>query len=168
MKRIKKLEKFSDARGWSLNDIYAEFRKYSMSSNKLDRYASSGADAGNCPDFQVNYSILHPGVIKAWHRHKYQDDYFCVLHGNAQVGIFSEELSEDGKLRGPEKHFIGETNPAIIHIKAGEWHGLTAVGNEPVGLLYLVTRKYDPQNPDEERAACENFAPEGWWLPENK
>jgi len=165
MKRVHKLNKFSDARGWSLNDIYAEFRRCALSPEDSKHYDDC---MGKDMDFQINYSILHPGVIKAWHRHKHQDDFFCVLHGNAQVGIFSEELGEDGKLRGPEKHFIGETNPAIVHIKAGEWHGLTAVGNEPVGLLYLVTKQYNPLKPDEERANCENFAPEGWWLPENK
>jgi len=165
MTRIHKLEKFSDARGWSLNDIYSQFRKYVLNPDCSPYYDECG---GKDMDFQINYSILHPGVVKAWHRHKHQDDFFCVLHGNAQVGIFSEEPDEDGKLRAPEKIFIGETNPAVVHIKAGEWHGLTAVGNEPVGLLYLVTKVYDPRKPDEERANWENFAPEGWWFPENK
>ena len=136
-----------DARGWSLNDIYSMF--------DLD-------------EFQVNFSILNPGVVKAWHRHKNQDDYFCVLTGNAQVGIFSDVPDENGRLKGPEKHFIGELNPSVIHIKAGEWHGLTCVGGEPCGLLYLVTKKYDSDSPDEERASCENFAPWDFWLPENK
>jgi dTDP-4-dehydrorhamnose 3,5-epimerase len=147
MERIHKLDRFLDSRGWSLNDIFRLFEG---------------------EEFQINYSVLHPGVIKAWHRHKYQDDYFCVLKGNAQVGIFSEVPSADGKLKGPEKHFIGEHNPAVVRVKAGEWHGLTAIGCEPVGLLYLVTRKYDPESPDEERAGWENFGPEGFWFPENK
>tara|TARA_R110000744_G_scaffold169519_3_gene287404 strand:- start:2135 stop:2578 length:444 start_codon:yes stop_codon:yes gene_type:complete len=147
MKRIHKLNRFMDARGWNLNDIYSMFEG---------------------EELQINYSILHPGVIKAWHRHKNQDDYFCVVKGNAQVGVFSDVPTKDGRLQPPEKHFIGELNPAVIHIKAGEWHGLTAVGDEPVGLLYLVTKKYDPEAPDEERADCKNFGPEGFWLPENK
>ena len=41
-------------------------------------------------------------------------------------------------------------------------------GNEPCGLLYLVTNKYDAQNPDEERAVHDAFVSEDWWLPENK
>ena len=150
MKRVHKLDKFVDARGWSLNDIY-DVVPQTPGSN-----------------WQINYSILYPGIIKAWHRHQYQDDYFCVLEGNAQVGIFSEKLDEQGRLRGPEKYVIGEHNPAVVHIRAGEWHGLTAVGDEPCGLLYLVTKKYNSSDPDEERAGWKNFGPEGFWFPENK
>ena len=143
MATIHTLPKFTDSRGWSLNDIYDIVPR--------------------TPGFKwyINYSILYPGIVKAWHRHKYQDDYFCILKGMAQVGIYTDE-------NGPEKFFIGEHNPAVIHVNAGEWHGLTAVGNEPCGLLYLVTRKYDPKNPDEERAGPFGFVDKEWWLPENK
>ena len=142
MANLIKLPKFSDSRGWSLNDVYSMCR-----------------GPGILEDFQVNYSILYPGIIKAWHRHKHQDDYFCILKGMAQVGVYTDE-------EGPEKFFIGEHNPAVVHIRAGEWHGLTCVGNEPCGLLYLVTRKYDPKNPDEERAGPFGFVDKEWWLPE--
>ena len=137
--RLIQLPKFVDSRGWSLNGIYDMF---------------------DGEEFQINYSVLYPGVVKAWHRHKHQDDYFCILKGMAQVGIYNEE--------GPHKFFIGEHNPALVHVKAGEWHGLTCVGNEPCGLLYLVTKKYDPKNPDEERAGAFEFVEKEWWLPENK
>jgi dTDP-4-dehydrorhamnose 3,5-epimerase len=139
MSRVIPLKKFADSRGWSLNDIYS----------------------GDHPEFQINYSILYPGIVKAWHRHEHQDDYFCVLKGMAQVGIYSDE-------EGAEKYFIGEHNPCVIHIKAGEWHGLTCVGTEPCGLLYLVTKRYDPSNPDEERATPDTFVGLDWWKPENK
>ena len=149
MSRVIQLPKFADSRGWSLNDIYSMFSSPTEGMEFLPDY-----------DFQINYSILYPGVVKAWHRHKHQDDYFCILKGMAQVGIYNED--------GPQKFFIGEHNPAVVHVKAGEWHGLTAVGNEPCGLLYLVTRKYDPKNPDEERAGAFEFVEKDWWLPENK
>ena len=103
--RLIQLPKFADARGWSLNDIYS----------------CVGIEPHKALDYQINYSILYPGVIKAWHRHKHQDDYFCILKGMAQVGIVNDE--------GATKYFIGEHNPAVVHVKAGEWHGLTCVGN---------------------------------------
>tara|TARA_R110000824_G_scaffold9229_4_gene41392 strand:- start:1246 stop:1716 length:471 start_codon:yes stop_codon:yes gene_type:complete len=155
--RVTPLTKFADSRGWSLNDIYEVVRK-NIVADIPESHEDSYYTFRNC---QTNYSILYPGIIKAWHRHKNQDDYFCVIHGMAQVGVYSEE-------KGLEKHFIGEHNPAVIHIKAGEWHGLTAVGPVPVGLLYLVTNQYNPLNPDEERAPFDSFIPKGWWKPENK
>jgi len=141
MAQIIQLNKFADSRGWSLNDLY--------------KIVPPGDRK------QVNFSILNPGVVKAWHRHQHQDDYFCVLTGMAQVGVYSDE-------HGAEKFFTGEHNPAVVHIKAGEWHGLTAIGDEPVGLLYMVTNAYDPASPDEERAGPFEFVEKSWWLPENK
>ena len=138
------LPKFSDSRGWSLNDIFKDW----------------APKTSECK-FQVNYSILYPGIVKAWHRHKHQDDYFCVVKGMAQVGVYSDE-------HGAEKFFVGEHNPGVVKIKAGEWHGLTAVGPDPVGLLYFVTNKYDPENPDEERAGYLEFVDCEFWDPEWK
>mgnify|MGYP003145800347 CR=1 FL=1 len=112
-------------------------------------------------NFQVNYSVLNPGIVKAWHRHKNQDDYFCVVKGMAQIGTYSDK-------DGPEKYFIGEHNPAIVKIPAGEWHGLKALGNEPCGLLYFVTNLFDLENPDEERAGPFDFVESTWWEPECK
>jgi len=156
MQRVHNLTKFCDARGWSVNDIYNIVR-----TNLAQSDASTPYDTKySFKDCQINYSILHPGVVKAWHRHKHQDDYFFVLHGMAQVGVYSDE-------NGAEKYFIGEHNPAVIHIRAGEWHGLTAVGSKPVGLLYLVTNTYNPTFPDEERAPHDSFVGRNWWLPEN-
>ena len=145
MSRVTPLKKFADSRGWSLNDIYSMF-------------VPAVRDA---QDYQINYSILYPGIVKAWHRHKHQDDYFCVIHGMAQVGVYSDE-------DGAEKYFIGEHNPAVIHIRAGEWHGITALGTQPCGLLYLVTKKYNPAEPDEERTKWNEFVGHDWWYPEFK
>ena len=154
--RITKLDKFTDARGWSHMDIYNIIQEDTRVNGETT--PPNWVKEGN---FQINYSVLYPGVIKAWHRHKNQDDYFCVIKGMAQVGVYSD-------IKGAEKFFMGEHNPSLLHIKAGEWHGLTCVGNEPCGLLYLVTNKYDAQNPDEERAVHDAFVSEDWWLPENK
>ena len=141
------LNKFVDSRGWSLNDIYS--------------FCEVPEKA------QINYSILYPGIVKAWHRHKYQDDYFCVVKGMAKVGVVMDDYPHKG-LYEVDQFYIGEHNPGVVHIKAGEWHGLTAVGTEPVGLLYLVTNRYNPEEPDEERCPHHNFVGSMWWLPEHK
>jgi dTDP-4-dehydrorhamnose 3,5-epimerase-like enzyme len=146
--RTSTVSKFVDARGWSLNDIYSMTKHGAL-------------DKNGPAEFQINYSILHPGIFKAWHRHQNQDDYFCVLKGMAQVGVINKEGVA-------KKYFLGEHNPMVLHIQAGEWHGLTAIGNEPCGLLYLVTKRYDPNSPDEERLPYTEFVGHDWWLPENK
>jgi len=167
--RVTELQKFSDSRGWSLMDMYGMIPEpqytttfssttEGMIRQTLDIPLTSGA---NPSGMQINYSVLYPGIVKAWHRHKYQDDYFCIIKGMAQVGVYTDE-------NGPEKYFIGEHNPSVVHIRAGEWHGLTCIGNEPCGLLYFVTNRYNHVRPDEERAGAFEFVDREWWLPENK
>lgn len=156
------LPKVADSRGWSLMDIYHQARKAVGEQNPGTPYDKVIDPA----KFQINYSVLNPGTVKAWHRHKNQDDYFCVIKGMAQVGVVTDNYPQDG-LFVAEKFFIGEHNPAVVHIKAGEWHGLTAIGTEPVGLLYLVTNEYNAVSPDEERCPHYNFVGNIWWLPPN-
>jgi len=148
-RRVYPIKPFLDDRGVSYHDFFWPARERSYLHNKA------------LLQYQINYSTVNPGIIKAWHRHKMQDDYFFVLKGNAKVGIINLE----GK---PESYCIGENNPAVIHIRAGEWHGLTPIGNEPCGLMYYVTNRYDPSSPDEERAGYKEFVPEDWWLPKNE
>lgn len=109
---------------------------------------------------QLNYSVLYPGIVKAWHRHKKQNDYFFVLLGNARVALHDPAAGKT------ETHFIGEKNPKVLKIPPGIWHGYTVLGPTPCGLLYYVDKKYDPSDPDEERASWDSFGYN--WNPEFK
>lgn len=155
--RVTKLNKFLDDRGVSMHDIFAKSTGDMHNEGK------------GLLHIQINYSTVNPGIIKAWHRHQHQDDYFCVLRGNAKVGIVGPDVHIGNRTLRPsiESYYTGEDNPSVIHIKAGEWHGLTPVGDKPCGLLYFVTNLYDPTNPDEERANFDEFVPKGWWEPKN-
>lgn len=102
-------------------------------------------------DGQINYAVLFPGVVKAWHRHQKQTDYFCVVVGNARVALYDEEKNEF------QTHFMGELNPKVVKIEPKIWHGYTALGGKPCGLIYYMDLKFNPDAPDEERAAWDAF-----------
>lgn len=105
---------------------------------------------------QINYSIQYPGIVKAWHKHIKQTDFWCVLHGMLKVGI----MSDDGKQKWLAN--VGEHKPGIIIIPPGLWHGAKTLGNTNAGLLYYVTEEYNQYNPDEQRQ------PPNWlWEPWN-
>ncbi len=115
---------FTDDRGWSLM-------------NQLQGVLQ--------PDGQLNYSVIYPGIIKAWHRHDKQTDFWLCLHGHLKVGIHREHDNNAWML------VIGERNPGALVIPPPLWHGAATVGCEPAGLLYYVDRQYDPEAPDEYR-----------------
>jgi len=127
---------------------------------------------------QVNASTMYAGAVKAWHRHARQDDHWCVPSGNLKIGLFNSEsttLVAELRVAGPTPGseivrpvevsanrgtavYLGEHRPGVLRIPAGLWHGAMAIGGRDALLLYYVTRKYDPQHPDEERVPWNHFA----------
>lgn len=97
------------------------------------------------PEGQINFSTQYPGIIKAWHRHRRQTDFWMCVRGHMKIGVHREE--GDRQWLG----VIGEMRPTILIIPPLLWHGSATVGPEPACLLYYVTRAYDPADPDEER-----------------
>ena len=126
---------FTDDRGWSLmNQMQGVLR----------------------PEGQVNYSTQYPGVIKAWHRHSKQTDFWMCLNGHLKVGVHNQDTGQSWSL------VIGEKRPGTVIIPPPLWHGAATVGPTPAGLLYYVTHAYDPAAPDEERCAHDAFAGFPW------
>ena len=115
---------YTDARGWSIM-------------NQL-----TGVLA---PEGQVNYSAIYPAVIKAWHRHERQTDFWLCVQGHLKTGVHRETDGCTWTM------VIGERRPGILIIPPTLWHGLATVGPMTAGMIYYVTRAYDPADPDEER-----------------
>ena len=128
-------------------------------------------------DAQFNASTMYAGAVKAWHRHFKQTDHWCVLSGNMKIGLFNSEPDpivatlrlataapngeavrsltiESGK---GVAVYLGEHRQGVLCIPPKLWHGGVACGGEDALLLYYVTRKYDPANPDEERTGWDAF-----------
>lgn len=97
------------------------------------------------PAGQINYSVMYPSVIKAWHRHTKQTDFWLCINGHVKTGVFRES---DGRRW---MAIVGERRPGVVIIPPPLWHGCATVGHEPAGLLYYVTHQYDPKQPDEFR-----------------
>ena len=104
---------------------------------------------------QTSVTKTYPGVIKAFHWHKHQDDIWYVAEGMARVVLY--DMREDSPThRNIEEIFAGEDNPVVIYIPAGVAHGYQVLGNKPVLLFYHVTQSYKPDMPDEERISWDD------------
>lgn len=99
---------------------------------------------------QVYVSACFPGIVKAWHCHRLQFDFFCCLAGNLKVGLFDDR--EGSPTRGETQSVvIGTLKPALIRIPPLVWHGFAAVGNETAVVLNVPTELYNYREPDELR-----------------
>ena len=122
---------------------FADDRGYLMELTRAD-------DAYFTQFGQTAVTVSYPGVIKAFHWHERQDDYWVVLQGMAQVVLYDRR--EVSPTRGEtDVYYLGQHNHQLVAIPRGVAHGYRVLGNEPAMLLYTVTQPYDPANPDEHR-----------------
>ncbi|MFH0834023.1 MAG: dTDP-4-dehydrorhamnose 3,5-epimerase family protein [Patescibacteria group bacterium] len=109
----------------------------------------------NLPNFapkQMNFTIAHPGVIKAFHFHKHQSDLWFCTSGNLEAVLFDRR--KDSKTFGETMRIsLGEFSSKALLIPPEVAHGYRVLGNSPAGLIYLVDAEYDAKNPDEGRIA---------------
>jgi dTDP-4-dehydrorhamnose 3,5-epimerase len=105
---------------------------------------------------QVNFSVQYPGAVKAWHRHQLQSDYWTCVQGQLKAGVYREA---DGRAW---VQVMGEHKPGVLIIPPPLWHGATALGSAPAGLLYYVTHAYNQNAPDEERRAHDSIKGFPW------
>lgn len=108
------------------------------------------------PQGQINFSVQYPGVVKAWHRHRLQTDFWLCALGHIKVGVHREDDGRSWLL------VIGEKRPGVMVIPPPLWHGAATVGDTPAGLLYYVTHSFDPQKPDEDRRAYDSVPGFPW------
>ncbi len=107
-------------------------------------------------DGQINISYSYPGTIRAFHRHEKQWDNWLVVKGNLEVVLYTEPPMFYSELEKLELHYLSEGDD-VLKIPPSVWHGFRVLGNEEAVLLYYVTNKYNPANPDEEREKWNAF-----------
>jgi dTDP-4-dehydrorhamnose 3,5-epimerase len=96
-----------------------------------------------------------PELIKAFHWHEKQWDYWDIVAGNARVVLV--DLREGSPTEGMVQTLIlGENSPKMVAIPPLVAHGYQAVDLRDVVLTYYVTEPYDPADPDEGRIAWDD------------
>jgi dTDP-4-dehydrorhamnose 3,5-epimerase len=99
---------------------------------------------------QTSYTETYPGVIKAFHYHKKQDDIWFVAKGMAQVVLY-DMRKDSPTYKETQVIYAGEDNLVLIYIPIWVAHGYKVLGNKKVCLFYHTTEAYDTKNPDEYR-----------------
>ncbi len=94
---------------------------------------------------QLSHSFMYPGVIKAWHLHKTQIDWWFVARGTLKVVLF------DNRQNSPTYNQLYETilgkngENVILKIPAGVAHGCKVLGEESAELFYVTSKIYSPE-----------------------
>lgn len=96
-----------------------------------------------------------PELIKAFHWHRRQWDYWDFVCGNVRVVLV--DLREGSPTEGRIQTLVlGEHAPRMVAIPPYVAHGYQALDLRDVVLYYYVTEPYDPTAPDEGRIAYDD------------
>ena len=92
---------------------------------------------------QWSHSLMFDGVIKAWHLHRIQTDWWYVVSGVLRVGL-CDMRADSPTYKTVMDFLMGDLQRAhVIKIPPGVAHGCKTVQG-PVNLFYLTSHVYNP------------------------
>ena len=95
-------------------------------------------------------TTTYPGVVKAWHYHKKQDDNFACVHGKIRLALY------DARKNSPTYEEINEfilspDDPILVTIPKMVYHGFKGMADHESIVINTPTLPYNYKKPDEER-----------------
>lgn len=91
---------------------------------------------------QWSHSYMFNGVIKAWHYHNVQTDWWYVATGVMRVGLCDMRQGSSTYMQIMD-FLLGDLQPAhVLKIPPGIAHGCKTVQG-PVNLLYITSHVYN-------------------------
>jgi len=111
---------------------------------------------------QVYMTTAFPGVAKAWHYHKLQDDYFTCISGVMRLALYDSR--EDSPTYKEVNDFtVSLDNPILVRIPKLVYHGFKCTSDKEAVVINVPTMPYNYKAPDEYRLdAFDNDIPYDW------
>lgn len=99
---------------------------------------------------QVYLTTAYPGVVKAWHYHKLQDDHMVVVRGMMKIVLYDDR--EGSPTRGEiNEFFLGDHNHLLLRIPKMVYHGFKCISESEAMVINIPTEVYNYAEPDEYR-----------------
>lgn len=119
------------------------------------------------PDFtvrQINYSVMEPGAIKAFHLHRRQTDVWYVPPTDRLLMVLVD-VRKGSATEGAQMRFMhGDGASRLVRIPPGVAHGVCNIGREPGRIIYFVDVQFssDPSQCDEGRLPWDYVGAHVW------
>ena len=99
------------------------------------------------PHFQafgeIYFSVIFPGVIKAWHLHSRMTINYAVVDGNIKLVLYDQRA--DSRTRGTlQEIFVGQINYQLVRVPPGVVNGFTATGGQRAVVANCSDIPHDP------------------------
>ncbi len=106
------------------------------------------ADAPHFERFgEIYFSVVNPGAVKAWRRHRSTVLNYAVPVGAIRLAIYDDRpgSSTRGVLTEIE---TGQSQYHLITVPAGTWSGFLGLGSAPALVANCATAPHDPAEAD--------------------
>jgi len=87
---------------------------------------------------EIYFSVIYPGVIKAWHLHKEMTLNYAVVSGMVKLVLYDPRKGSATKGQVQEL-FIGEDNYVLVKIPQGIYNGFKGIGVKPAIVANCTT-----------------------------
>jgi len=93
---------------------------------------------------EIYFSTIHPGAVKAWHRHKLMTLNYAVVFGQIKFILFDDRpgSSTKGEIQelyvSPENYYLVTVPPMI-------WNGFKAVGDKEAIVANCASIPHQPE-----------------------
>lgn len=110
---------------------------------------------------QLSHSVMLPGVVKAWHVHKTQVDWWYMVKGTVKAVLYDARKASPTYKMLQEFTLGHHGENIVLKIPPGVAHGCKVLGDS-AELVYVTSGIY---NPDEEGRIAYDDAEIGYdWL----
>ena len=96
---------------------------------------------------EVYFSLVYPGAIKGWHRHKTMTLNYAVPQGNVKVVLYDDRKGSltEGKVT---EIFLGPDNYCRVTVPPMIWNGFKGIGTETAIVANCASIAHDPDEID--------------------
>lgn len=109
---------------------------------------------------EIYFSVVNPGVVKAWKKHLRMTQNFAVPSGKIRLVIYDDR--KDSKTRGQiEIIETGEDSYALIQIPPLLWYGFKGISAVPAMIANCSDIPHDPSE-TERREDTDKSIPYEW------
>ena len=91
---------------------------------------------------QTSHSLVHSGVIKAWHGHVYQTQWNYVVNGLIYVALY-DNREKSSTYKETMTFLVGDHQKSKIYkFPPGVLHGYKCISG-PMNIIYFTSAQYD-------------------------
>lgn len=113
---------------------------------------------------QLNYSVVQPGAIKAFHLHRRQTDVWFVPPEDRILMVLVDMRAGSSSEGVRQRVMLGDGNNRLVRVPPGVAHGCRNLSRRESRILYLTDAVFDPdpERCDEGRLPWDFAGAEVW------